>query len=77
MPDDASSSQATMRWPVSRWRSYERQVRARYLDASGRGLGHEAALREAGALLWMLLPSASPQQAEEIAASIVKASEPT
>jgi hypothetical protein len=70
MPDNAAA-QATMRWPVSRCRYYERQVRARYLDASARGLGHEAALREAGALLWMLLPSASPRETEEIAASIV------
>jgi hypothetical protein len=72
MPDDASS-QATTRWPDPRCRYYERQVRARYLDASARGLGHEGALREAAALLWMLLPSASPKEAEEIAASVVMA----
>jgi hypothetical protein len=77
MPDDASSAHATTHSPASRCRSYERQIRARYLDASARGLDHGAALREAGALLWMLLPSASPQQTEEIAARIVEANEPT
>jgi hypothetical protein len=72
MPDDASP-QTTIRWPLPRCRYCERQVRARYLDASARGLAHEAALREAAALLWMLLPSASPQETEEIAARIVMA----
>jgi hypothetical protein len=75
MPDDASP-QTTMRWPVPRCRYYERQVRARYLDASARGLAHEAALREAAALLWMLLPSASPRETEEIAARLVTVIEP-
>jgi hypothetical protein len=50
---------------------YARQVTARYLDARARGLAHQAALREAAALLWALRPSLSPRQAEEMAADIV------
>ncbi len=50
-----------------------RQVKARYLDACARGLAHEAAVREAAALLWALRPSVSPGQAEVMAASIAAA----
>ena len=50
-----------------------RQVRARYLDALARGLAHEAAVREAAALLWALRPSVSPRQAEGTAECIAAA----
>ena len=47
-----------------------RPVRARYLDARARGLAHEAAAREAAALLWALRPSLSVRQTAEIVAAI-------
>jgi hypothetical protein len=49
-----------------------RPVADRYLDAQARGLAHEAALREAAALLWALRPALPPRRAEEIAAEIVE-----
>lgn len=57
--------------PAAGGHPWARQVGARYLDARARGLAHEAALREAAALLWALRPSLSPRQAEEMAADIV------
>ncbi len=50
-----------------------RPVRARYLDARARGLAHDAATREAAALLWALRPSASPRQVEAMAERIAAA----
>ena len=50
-----------------------RPVRAHYLDARARGLAHEAATREAAALLWALRPSLPARQAAEMAAEIVAA----
>ena len=50
-----------------------RPVRARYLDARARGLAHEAATREAAALLWAVRPSLPARQTAEMAAEIVAA----
>jgi hypothetical protein len=50
-----------------------RQVGARYLDARARGLAHEAAVREAAALLWALRPSVPPRQTEAMAKHIAAA----
>jgi hypothetical protein len=50
-----------------------RQVGVRYLDLRARGLAHEAAVREAAALLCALRPSLSPRQAEAMAADMAAA----
>ncbi len=72
MPDDAPSLADAHR-PAAEDLTCARQVRARYLDARARGLAHEAAVREAAALLWALRPSVPPRQAEAMAGSIVAA----
>jgi hypothetical protein len=72
MPDDAPSLADAHR-PAAEDLTCARQVRARYLDALARGLAHEAAVREAAALLWALRPSASPRQAEAMAERIAAA----
>jgi hypothetical protein len=77
MPDDAPSPPAAHRPAAYRPAAGDLpcapQVAARYLDARARGLAHEAAVREAAALLWALRPSVSPRQAEEMAADIAAA----
>ena len=72
MPDDAPSP------PVAAHAAAgdppcARPVRARYLDARARGLAHEAATREAAALLWALRPSLPARQTAAMAAEIVAA----
>ena len=73
MPDDAPPPPPDAQWPAASDPLCARQVGARYLDARARGLAHEAAVREAAALLWALRPSMSPWQAEAMAASIAAA----
>ena len=75
MPDDAPSPPlpGAQHRPAAGDPPCARQVRARYLDACARGLSHEAAVREAAALLWALRPSVSPRQAEAMAGSIAAA----
>jgi hypothetical protein len=50
-----------------------RSIGARYLDLRARGLAHDAALSQAAALLWALMPSLSAPQATGITADIVAA----
>ena len=71
MPDDAPSppSPGAQR-PAASDPLCAHQVAARYLDARARGLAHEAAVREAAALLWALRPSMTPRQAEAMAERI-------
>ena len=73
MPDDALSPPPDAHRPAAGDPLCARQVRARYLDARARGFAHEAAVREAAALLWALRPSVSPRQAETMAADIAAA----
>ena len=76
MPDDAPSPPPRLpgaHRPAASDLLCARQVRARYLDARARGLAHEAAVREAAALLWALRPSVAPRQAEAMAESIAAA----
>ncbi len=73
MPDDAPSPPplpGAQHRPATGDPLCARQVRARYLDARARGFAHDAAVREAAALLWALRPSVSPRQAEAMAADI-------
>ena len=72
MPDDAPSLADAHRLATGD-PLCARQVRARYADALARGLAHEAAVREAAALLWALRPSVSPRQAEAMAECIAAA----
>ena len=72
MPDDAPSPPAAVLAAAGDLPCV-RPVRARYLDARARGLAHEAATREAAALLWALLPSLPTRQTAEMAAEIVAA----
>ena len=72
MPDDAPLPPDAQR-PATSDPLCARQVGARYLDARARGLAHEAAVREAAALLWALRPSVAPRQAEDMAAEIAAA----
>ena len=72
MPDDASSPPAAAHAAAGDL-PCARPVRARYLDARARGLAHEAATREAAALLWVLRPSLPARQTAEMAAEIVAA----
>ncbi len=74
MPDDAPSPPpGAQHRPATSDPLCARQVRTRYLDARARGLAHEAAVREAAALLWALRPSASPRQAEAMAERVAAA----
>ncbi len=76
MPDDAPSPPplpGAQHRPAAGDPLCARQVRARYLDARARGLAHEAAVREAAALLWALRPSVPPRQAEATAERIAAA----
>jgi hypothetical protein len=76
MPDDAPSPHPAPRPPTAApGLPCARAVAARYLDLRGRGLTHEAALRDATALLWGLLPALSAWQAGEITAEIVGAAD--
>ena len=72
MPDDASLPPSTPQ-AAARDLPCARPVRARYLDARARGLAHDAATREAAALLWALRPLLPARQTEEMAADIVAA----
>ena len=72
MPDDAPSPPAAAHAAAGDLHC-ARPVRARYLDARARGLAHEAATREAAALLWALRPSLPARQTAEMAAEIVAA----
>ena len=72
MPDDASLSPSIPQ-AAARDLPCARPVRARYLDARARGLAHEAAVREAAALLRALRPSVSPRRAEAMAERIAAA----
>jgi hypothetical protein len=68
MPDDSPTPP-----PTSGSSPYAHQIGARYLDARARGIGHEAAVREAAALLWALRPSLSPRQAREVTLDLIGA----
>ena len=72
MPDDAPSPPAAAHAAAGDL-PCARPVRARYLDARARALAHEAAAREAAALLWALRPSLPARQTAEMAAEIVAA----
>ena len=73
MPDDALLPPPDAHPPATGDPLCARQVKARYLDARARGLAHDAAVREAAALLWALRPSVSPRQAEAMAEGIAAA----
>ena len=72
MPDDAPSPPAAAHAAAGDL-PCARAVRARYLDVRARGLAHEAATREAAALLWAVRPSLPARQIAEMAAEIVAA----
>ena len=67
MPDDASLPPSTPQ-AAARDLPCARPVRARYLDARARGLAHDAATREAAALLWALRPSLPARETQGMGA---------